>query len=157
MRVSKRCVMAGLAVIPTGLVVGTERIARAQPQGDVIGELASNEGIFVDGKTFKIAKGKAKGEPSAQIAKLGAKEVGPGAIIFRYRDKLYMVEGTPPLPPQAMKDFQDNWNVSYMKAQKDFQDNWNVSYMKDFQDNWNVSYMKAVKDFQDNWNTSYMK
>jgi hypothetical protein len=29
--------------------------------------------------------------------------------------------------------------------------------MKDFQDNWNVSYMKAVKDFQDNWNTSYMK
>ena len=24
---------------------------------------------------------------------------------------------------------------------------------KDFQDNWNVSYMKAVKDFQDNWNT----
>ena len=56
-----------------------------------------------------------------------------------------------------MKDFQDNWNVSYMKAQKDFQDNWNVSYMKDFQDNWNVSYMKAVKDFQDNWNTSYMK
>jgi hypothetical protein len=32
-----------------------------------------------------------------------------------------------------------------------------VSYMKNFQDNWNVSYMKATKDFQDNWNTSYMK
>ena len=29
--------------------------------------------------------------------------------------------------------------------------------MKNFQDNWNVSYMKATKDFQDNWNTSYMK
>jgi methionine synthase II (cobalamin-independent) len=57
MKVSKRRVMAGLAVIPTGLVVGTNRIACAQPQGDVIGELASNEGIFVDGKTFKIAKG----------------------------------------------------------------------------------------------------
>ena len=28
---------------------------------------------------------------SAQIAKMGAKEVGPGAIIFRYGDKLYMV------------------------------------------------------------------
>jgi len=160
--------IAGVAVI--ALAVGAGRLSFAQqPPGDVIGELANNEGIFVDGKTFKIARGKAKGDPSAQIAKMGAKEVGPGAIIFRYNDKLYMVEGTPPLPPQAMKDFQDNWNVSYMKALKDFQDNWNVSYMKDFQsnwnvsyakdfqDNWNVSYMKAMKDFQDNWNVSYMK
>jgi hypothetical protein len=29
--------------------------------------------------------------------------------------------------------------------------------MKDFQSNWNVSYMRTVKDFQDNWATSYMK
>ena len=29
--------------------------------------------------------------------------------------------------------------------------------MKNFQDNWNTSYMKTVKDFQDNWSTSYMK
>ena len=70
MNVSKRTVVAGLAAVPTGLVVGGERLASAQSQGDVIGELASNEGIFVDGKTFKIARGKAKGDPSAQIAKL---------------------------------------------------------------------------------------
>src|SRR6476646_10676747 len=144
-----------VGVAAVALAAGAGRLALAQqPTGDVIGELANNEGIFVDGKTFKIARGKAKGDPAAQIAKMGAKEVGPGAIVFRYNDKLYMVEGTPPLPPQAMKDFQDNWNVSYMK---DFQSNWNVSYAKDFQDNWNVSYMKAMKDFQDNWNVSYMK
>ena len=131
MKVSKRRVMAGLAIIPTGLVVGTNRIACAQPQGDVIGELASNEGIFVDGKTFKIAKGKSKGDPSAQIARLSAKEIGPGAIIFRYRDKLYMVEGTPPgANVQAMKNFRDDWNASYMNSVKDFQDNWSTSYMK---------------------------
>jgi hypothetical protein len=29
--------------------------------------------------------------------------------------------------------------------------------MKNFQDNWNVSYMNSVKSFQDNWDTSYMK
>ena len=163
--------IAGVAVTALATGVGTFALAQ-QPSGDVIGELSNNEGIFVDGKTFKIARGKAKGDPSAQIAKMGAKEVGPGAIIFRYNDKLYMVESAPPLPPQAMKDFQDNWNVSYMKAMKDFQDNWNVSYMKamkdfqdnwsvsymkNFQDNWNVSYMRTVKDFQDNWSTSYMK
>jgi len=165
--------MAGVAVIALA-AAGAGKLALAQqpPQGDVIGELANNEGIFVDGKTFKIARGKAKGDPAAQIAKLGAKEVGPGAIVFRYNDKLYMVEGTPTPAPQAMKNFQDNWNVSYMKGMKDFQDNFAVSYMKDhpadadpayakafqdFQNNWNVSYMKAAKDFQDSWNVSYMK
>jgi hypothetical protein len=163
----------GLLVLgAAGLVAlaGASRFAVAQaPAGDVIGELANNQGIFVDPKTFKIAKGTAKGDPAAQIAKLGAKEVGPGAIVFRYNDKLYMVEGAPAPEPQAMKNFQDTWNVSYMKALKEFQDNWNQSYMKDFQsnwnvsyakdfqDNWNTSYMKSMKDFQDNWNTSYMK
>ena len=124
------------AVAALGLAAGIGKIALAQqqpaqsPSQDVIGELSNNEGIFVDGKTFKIARGKAKGDPAAQIAKLGAKEVGPGAIVFRYDDKLYMVEGTPVPAPQAMKSFQDNWNTSYMKATKDFQDNWSTSYMK---------------------------
>ena len=165
--------MAGVAVVALAAVgAGKFAVAQQPPQGDVIGELTNNEGIFVDGKTFKIAKGKAKGDPAAQIAKLGAKEVGPGAIVFRYNDKLYMVEGTPTPAPQAMKNFQDNWNVSYMKGMKDFQDNFAVSYMKDhtadadpayakafqdFQNNWNVSYMKAAQDFQNNWNVSYMK
>jgi hypothetical protein len=166
---TRNMLVVGAAVLALGAGAGQFAVAQQQPAGDVIGELANNEGIFVDGKTFKIARGQAKGDPTAQIAKMGAKEVGTGAIIFRHDGKLYMVEGTPPLPPQAMKDFQDNWNVSYMKSLKDFQDNWNVSYMKNFQDNWNVSYakdfqdnwstsyMKAVKDFQDNWNVSYMK
>jgi hypothetical protein len=49
---------------------GAGKLALAQqPQIDVIGELANNEVIFVDGKTFKIARGKAKGDPAAQIAK----------------------------------------------------------------------------------------
>jgi hypothetical protein len=176
MTVSKRTmVVVGVAAV--ALAAGASSLALAQqPTGDVVGEIANNTGYFVDGKTFKIAKGQAKdNDAAAQFAKLqkmGAKEAGPGVIVFRYADKLYIVEGTPMPAPQAMKDFQSNWNVSYMNAQKDFQSNWNVSYMKDhgadadpayakafqdFQSNWNVSYMKAAKDFQDNWNTSYMK
>jgi hypothetical protein len=137
--------VVGLAA--TALTAGAGKFAFAQqPTGDVIGELANNEGIFVDGKTFKIARGNAKGDPAAQIAKLGAEEVGPGAIVFRYNDKLYLVEEAPaPLPQQAMKDFQDNWNVSYMKAMKDFQDNWNISYMTNVQSN---STFPTTKDFQ---------
>jgi hypothetical protein len=147
-----------------------------QPSQDVVGEIANNTGYFVDGKTFKIAKGTAKSDDAAaqfaKLQKMGAKEAGPGVMVFRYNDKLYIIEGTPMQAPQAMKSFQDNWNVSYMNAQKNFQDNFAVSYMKDnaeasdpaymkamkdFQDNWNVSYMKALNDFQSNWNVSYMK
>jgi hypothetical protein len=139
----------------------------AAANADVVGELGPSEGIFVDGKTFKIAKGKAKGDPSAQMAKLGAKEVGPGAIVFRYNDKLYIAEGAPQMTPQAMKSFQDQWANGYMKAQKEFQDQWANGYMKSFQDQWAVGYMKnpedtdkyqqAMKNFQEEWNVSYVK
>lgn len=128
MFVSKRLLIAGIAV--AGLASGGAQSAFAQSSG-VVGEMANNEGIFVDSKTFKVAKGTAKGDPSAQIAKLGAKEVGAGAIIFRSGDKLYMVDGTPPSTSgQYFKapDFQDTKNIANLL--KDFQDNWSTSYMK---------------------------
>jgi hypothetical protein len=65
-----------------------------------VGELASNEGIYVDVKEFKIAKGLAKGDPAAQIAKLGARKVTDGAIIFRSGGDLYIVDGKPPANTQ---------------------------------------------------------
>ena len=128
-----------VAVGLTAVVLGRSRQAGSQfaqqPSQDVVGEIANNTGYFVDGKTFKIAKGTAKSDDAAgqfaKLQKMGAKEAGPGVTVFRYNDKLYIVEGTPTPAPQAMKSFQDNWNVSYMNAQKNFQDNFNVSYMKD--------------------------
>jgi hypothetical protein len=61
-----------------------------------LGNLASNEGLYVDMQEFRIAKGAAKGDPAAQIQKAGAREVTDGAIIFRSGNKLYIVDGTPP-------------------------------------------------------------
>ena len=110
MSLSKPAIMAGVAAIAL-TVAGASQLALAQqPTGDVIGELANNEGIFVDGKTFKIARGKAKGDPAAQIAKMGAKEVGPGAIVFRYNEKLYMVEGRLRCAA-GDEELSSNWNV----------------------------------------------
>ncbi len=148
-----------VTVLATGLAVLGLAGARVPAIAQASQDLGNNDAVFFDGKAFKVVEGKAKGDTSSLIIRLGAKELRPDAIIFRSGDKLYLVEdkATPHAPPQAMKDFQDNWNVSYMK---DFQDNWNASYMdaaKNFQDNWNVSYMNAVKDFQDHWNVSYMK
>jgi len=61
-----------------------------------LGALASNEGIYVNVQDFKIAKGTAKGEPSTELSKAGAREVADGAIIFRSGNKLYIVDGRPP-------------------------------------------------------------
>jgi hypothetical protein len=63
---------------------------------NVVGQLASNEGIYVDMKDFNITKGAAKGDPAAQIAKLGARKISDGAIIFRNGDALYIVDSRPP-------------------------------------------------------------
>ena len=67
-----------------------------------VGQLANHEGIYVDMKEFKIAKGAAKNDAAvqAQIAKLGAREVKDGAIIFRSGDKLYLVDRHPSAPTQ---------------------------------------------------------
>jgi hypothetical protein len=77
-----------------GFAVAVSTVAGMQ-QRTMIGELANNEGIYVDLKGFKIAKGAAKGDPSTQIVKMGAREVADGAIIFRSGDKLYIVDGKP--------------------------------------------------------------
>jgi hypothetical protein len=130
MSLSKSTVLViGFATI--GIVSGAVTLAIAQaPSQDVISKLENNQGIFVDKASFDVVKGaSAKSDPLATLTKMGAREVSAGAIIFRSGDKLYIVDGTPPadLPPQAMKDFQSNWNIGYMKS---FQDNWNVGYMK---------------------------
>jgi hypothetical protein len=126
-----KCFILTLGIGFASLITGVGEPALAQQPQDVIGKLGSN-GIFIDGKTFDIARGTAKGDTAGLAAKLGAKEVGPSAIIFRSGDKVYMLEGRPDASPQAIKNFQDNWAVSYMKGMKDFQDNWAVSYVKNF-------------------------
>jgi hypothetical protein len=121
--------ITGAAIIGVGAGAATLAIAQS-PSQDVISKLDNNQGIFVDKKSFDVVKGNAKGsDPVATLTKMGAREVSAGAIIFRSGDKLYIVDGTPPAnaTPQAMKNFQDNWNVSYMK---NFQDNFATSYMK---------------------------
>ena len=63
---------------------------------NAVGQLASDEGVYVNAKAFKINKGTAKGDPAEQIKKAGAREVSDGAIIFRSGEKLYIVDGKPP-------------------------------------------------------------
>jgi hypothetical protein len=47
--------------------------------------IANNDGIFVDGTTFKITTGKTTTDTPTLIDRLGAKQLGPGSLIFRSR------------------------------------------------------------------------
>src|SRR4029077_11733918 len=72
---------------------------------DTLANLANNASIFIDGKTFEIRGGTAKGDVAAQMRALGARELGGGAIVFRSGDKLYIVGGggdqSALLPPEG--------------------------------------------------------
>lgn len=106
MSVSKRTFLVGTAAI--GLTTAGSKVAHAQA-GQVVGDLADNEGVYVDLKEFKIHKGRAGGKAAAQLAMVDAREVSEGAIIVRSGGKLYIVDAKPPgSTPQAMKDFWDS-------------------------------------------------
>jgi hypothetical protein len=62
-------------------------------QQPMLGQLANDEAVVVDLKSFNIAKAGAKGDMSSHIDKLKAREVTEGAVIFRSGDKLYIVDG----------------------------------------------------------------
>jgi hypothetical protein len=93
------------AVLGAGMLLINH--ASAQPQTPPAatqalqsGTLPDNDSIFIDGKNFTVTPGRAKGEASNQIKVLGARDLGPGAIVFRSGAKLYIVS-TPLLLPGA--------------------------------------------------------
>src|SRR5215475_7745477 len=79
-----------VAAAAVGLMSSTASVVVAQAQDAL--SIANNDSIYIDGNTFKVSPGKAKGDPSAQIKKTGARELGPGAIVFRSADKLYIMD-----------------------------------------------------------------
>ena len=82
-----------------GLASGISTLAGAQAQ-ETPGIIADHDSIFIDGKTFKVTSGKGKADAPAQSQVLGARDLGPGAVIFRSGETLYIVD-TPLLLPNA--------------------------------------------------------
>jgi hypothetical protein len=84
-----------LAFLVAALVSAPSATAQSQVAP---GTIADNDSIFIDGTTFKITPGKAKNDSSSVIKTLGARELGPGAIVFRSGEKLYIVDAPLRLP-----------------------------------------------------------
>jgi hypothetical protein len=54
--------------------------------------IADNDSVYVDGKSFQVIPGKAKGDAMVQIKSLAARDLGPAAIIIRSGNKLYIAD-----------------------------------------------------------------
>jgi hypothetical protein len=74
------------------LLSSVSMFATAHAQQTAVG-IPDNDSVYVDAKSFQVVPGKGKGDAAAQIRDLGARELGPGAIIIRSGNKLYIAEG----------------------------------------------------------------
>jgi hypothetical protein len=90
MRSANRKSLHVVAALAVSLAAGAAMSGAARAQNPP-GNLSNNDSIFIDGKTFEIRGGKAKGDVAGQIRTLGARELGAGAIIFRSGEKLYIL------------------------------------------------------------------
>lgn len=76
------------------IVGGVLGLAPSSAISDTQGGLniANNDSVYVDGKSFQVIPGKAKGDAATQIKNLAARDLGPAAIIIRSGDKLYIAD-----------------------------------------------------------------
>src|SRR5205823_5188433 len=74
------------------LLSSVSMFATAHAQQTAVG-IPDNDSVYVDAKSFQVVPGKGKGDAAAQIRELGARELGPAAIIIRSGNKLYIAEG----------------------------------------------------------------
>jgi hypothetical protein len=86
-----RCVRRGLFATVMGLALAPFQAAWAQVAP---GTIAEGESIFIDGQTFKIAPGQAKPDAAATIGDSAGRDLGPGVVIYRLGDQLY-IRGAP--------------------------------------------------------------
>ena len=84
-----------VGAVSLAIAASAPQLAKSAQERMQLGALSANEGIYVDTKGFGVIKGAAKGDPSAELMKLGATEVKAGAIIIRAGDKLYLVDADP--------------------------------------------------------------
>src|SRR5215471_19148149 len=119
--------LQGKSISSIGAIVGIASImsnlTAAQSQTLPPATIADNDSIYIDGKTFAITPGRAKGDTSAQIEALGARDLGPGAIVFRSGPPQYLYQArvTKPvrtsIPPlKTVNQTASRPNMSYPKA-----------------------------------------
>src|SRR6266705_642415 len=77
-------------IMSAAVSVATFATAHAQQTGLTIPD---NDSVYIDARSFQVIPGKGKGDAGPQVRDLAARELGPGAIIIRSGNKLYIAKG----------------------------------------------------------------
>ena len=88
----RKCTTSVIMPAAVSLLSSVSMFATAHAQQTTIA-IPDNDSVYIDAKSFQVVPGKGKSEAGAQIKDLGARELGPGAIIIRSGNKLYIAEG----------------------------------------------------------------
>ena len=113
MFVSKRVLLA----TATGLVIGLSTVAMAQTpaakKSQEVTTMGEGEAVMIGPKGQRLHKSKVKVSAAQHEAamKKGAREIKPGAIIYKQGGKLYMMEDN--ANEKASQGFQGNFDVDY--------------------------------------------
>ena len=93
----RRLAAAPFVLFIAALVAGYPHGAAAQSH-ITPGVIADDDSIFIDGTTFTVTPGKATAGSSGMIKALGARKLGPGALVFRSGRDLYIVDAPVRVP-----------------------------------------------------------
>jgi hypothetical protein len=113
MTISKRVLLAA----GSSLVIALSTAAIAQTKGNAksqeAGTIGEGEAYMIGPKGQRLHKSKVKvtGAQHEAAVKKGAREIKPGAVIYRQGGKLYMMEDS--ANEKASSNFQGNFDVDY--------------------------------------------
>src|SRR6266403_338771 len=88
----RKCTTSVIMPAAVSLLSSVSMFATAHAQQTAVA-IPDNDSVYIDAKSFQVVPGKGKGDAGVQIKDLGARELGPGAIIIRSGNKLYIAEG----------------------------------------------------------------
>jgi hypothetical protein len=88
---SFKCAPRAIIAAWIGLAAGLFAPPQAHAQQVAPGTIADQQSVFIDGQTFRIVPGQPKPDAGATIRDLGGRDLGPGAIIYRNGDRLYIL------------------------------------------------------------------
>ena len=114
MRISKRAVLAAgssvLIALSTGAIAQT---AKGNAKSSEAGTIGEGEVYMIGPKGQRLHKSKVKVSAAQHEAamKKGAREIKPGAVIYRQGGKLYMMEDR--ANERASQSFQGNFDIDY--------------------------------------------
>ena len=146
-----------LLIVATAIGVMSSGSTHAIAQSKDMVSIADNDSVYIDGKSFSIVPGKAKGDVSLQIKMLDAHDLGPGAIIFRSGDKLWIANAAPVVPGMSDRygsDRRDYGSDRYGSDRRDYgSDRYGADqatqrvYISDPE----YAQFRLRKAFEDNW------